>query len=545
MKYDCIVVGGGTAGCIVAARLSEDPERSVLLLEAGPDFPDFAQLPEMLKLGWGSVNLEARAAGAPYNWSFTGTATAEQAPMPVPRGKVMGGSSAINGQTFIRGAPEDFDTWASWGNDGWAYIDCLPYFRKLENDADFRDDFHGTGGPVPVRHHHRETWPATQEAFFQAATAAGYPYHPDVNHPEATGISLRAENNIDGVRWSMALAYVDLARHRLNLTIRPNVQANRVVLAPSNLPTGGELPSNLPGGGELPSTFPPTGGELQGGAFQAVGIEVESGGETFVVEGGEIILCAGAVASPQLLMLSGIGPAGQLEAQGIPVAVELPGVGQNMRDHPNVSVRFMVKEGLPPDPDAMRALRLRYTATGSGTPNDMILSPASLNTVVRDDNPAHSVNCGLYLAAGKGELRLESADPNAPPSMDYRYLEEDWDRERLREAVRLCVSFLRDSAYDEIIEDIIAPTPADLESDEALDAWLRRNISTSYHISGTCKMGAADDPMSVVDPRLRVRGVANLRIADASIMPDVVRANTNVTTMMIAERVADFIKTGS
>ena len=149
MKYDHIVVGGGTAGCIVAARLSEDPARSVLLLEAGPDFPDFAQLPNMLKLGWGTVNLEARAAGSPYNWSFTGKATPDQDPMPVPRGKVLGGSSAINGQTFIRGAPEDFDTWASWGNDGWSYIDCLPYFRNLENDADFRDDFHGTDGPVP------------------------------------------------------------------------------------------------------------------------------------------------------------------------------------------------------------------------------------------------------------------------------------------------------------------------------------------------------------------------------------------------------------
>ena len=168
----------------------------------------------MLKRGWGTVNLEARAAGAPYNWSFTGTATREQGPMPVPRGKVLGGSSAINGQTFIRGAPEDFDSWASWGNDGWSYIDCLPYFRKLENDADFHDDFHGTDGPVPVRHHHRETWPATQEAFFQAATSAGYPFHPDVNHPEATGISLRAENNIDGVRMSMALSYIDLVRHR-------------------------------------------------------------------------------------------------------------------------------------------------------------------------------------------------------------------------------------------------------------------------------------------------------------------------------------------
>ena len=511
MKYDHIVVGGGTAGCIVAARLSEDPARSVLLLEAGPDFPDFAQLPNMLKLGWGTVNLEARAAGSPYNWSFTGKATPEQDPMPVPRGKVLGGSSAINGQTFIRGAPEDFDTWASWGNDGWSYIDCLPYFRNLENDADFRDDFHGTDGPVPVRHHQRETWPSSQEAFFQAATAVGYPFHPDVNHPESTGVSLRAENNIDGVRMSMALSYIDPVRHRLNLTIRANVQANRVVLE----------------------------------GKRAVGVEVESDGETFVVEGGEIILCTGAVASPQLLMVSGLGPANQLNALGIPVAVDLPGVGQNMRDHPNVSVRYLVKEDVPPDPNGMRALRLRYTATGSDTPKDMILSPASLNTIVRDDNPAHTVNCGLYLAEGRGELWLESADPHASPSMDYHYLEDDWDRERLRECVRLCVSLLQHSAYDSIIEEITAPTPADLETDEALDGWLRRNISTSYHISGTCKMGPANDPMAVVDQQLRVRGVSGLRVADASIMPNVVRANTNVTTMMIAERAAEFIKAGN
>ena len=515
MKYDHIVVGGGTAGCIVATRLSDDPTRSVLLLEAGPDFPDFAQLPDMLKLGWGTVNLEARAAGSPYNWSFTGTATQEQAPMPVPRGKVLGGSSAINGQTFIRGAPEDFDTWASWGNDGWGYLDCLPYFRRLENDADFHDDFHGTDGPVPVRHHPRETWPVVQEAFFQAATAAGYPYNPDVNHPEATGISQRAENNIDGVRMSMALAYINPVRHRLNLTIRPNVQARRVAL------------------------------EEGSDGKRAVGVEVESGGDRFVVEGDEIILCAGAVASPQLLMLSGIGPAGQLAAQRIPVAVELPGVGQNMRDHPNVSVRFSVKEGTPEDPDAMRAVRLRYTATGSSTPHDMIISPASLNTVVRaGENPTHTVNCGLYLAAGKGELRLESDDPQTAPSMDYRYLEENWDRERLRECVRRCVSLLQHSAYDRFIQEITAPMPADLESDDALDLWLRRNISTSYHISGTCKMGPENDPMAVVDPQLRVRGVSNLRVADASVMPDVVRANTNVTTMMIAERVSDFIKAG-
>ena len=512
MKYDHIIVGGGTAGCILAARLSQDPERSVLLLEAGPEYPDFKQLPDSLKYGWGMLNLEARKAGGPFNWSYSGKTTPQQPElMPVPRGKAMGGSSSINGQTFIRGAPEDFDTWASWGNEGWSYLDCLPYFRKLENDADYAGDFHGSDGPVPVRRHHRDTWPPAQEAFYLACIASGYPDFPDVHDPESTGISLRAENNIDGVRMSMALAYLDPIRHRLNLTVKANVQVMKI---------------NFTG-------------------KRATGLDVESNDERFTVEGDQVILCAGAVASPHLLMLSGIGPADQLDALGIPVINDVPGVGQNMRDHPNVTVRFSVKEGTYDDPNGMRALRLRFTATGSKTPNDMILSPASMNTVIKEgDDPSHTINCGLYLAVGKGELRIVSSDPHTQPSMDYHYLEDSWDRERLREAVRKCVNLLKDQSYSEIIEERTAPTDADLVSDETLDDWLLRTVSTSYHISGTCKMGTEDDQQSVVDQHLKVRGVENLRIVDASVMPDVVRANTNVTTMMIAERAADFIKQG-
>jgi choline dehydrogenase len=462
---------------------------------------------------------------SPHNWQFVARATATALPMAVPRGKITGGSSAINSSAFYRGIPEDFDAWALCGNDQWSFDQLLPYFRKIETDVDYDDDDHGTDGPIFVHHAKREAWHWTQLAFYNACRAAGFPDSPDHNRPGASGVGPSISNNHHGVRFSTALGYLDPCRHRLNLTIRPNCMVHRILFD----------------------------------GHRAVGVEVASGAETFTVAADHIVLSAGAVGSPQLLMLSGVGPAAQLSSLGIPVIQDMPGVGQNLRDHPKVYVTWESKAAYPVEMKPARGgVWLRCSAPGSPLRNDININMGAFVTERvaasglrhRDqgrEDLAHryiEMMIALLLPVGSGELKLVSAAPHVQPSLNYNYLADPFDRQRLRAGVRLALKLAEYDDLKEIIGPLRDPTEADIASDAALDAWLLRQVTTYSHICGTCKMGPGSDAMAVVDQYGKVHGLEGLRVVDAAIMPDLVRAPINPTVVMMGERMAALMRQG-
>ena len=522
MNYDYIVVGAGSAGAILATRLTEDPKVSVLLLEAGPDYPNLESLPDEVRIG---LSTGADIITKDHNWQFWGNPSDRALPMPVPRGRVIGGSSSINGQVFLRGMPEDYDTWQEMGNTEWSYEKVLPYFRKLETDLDYSGDFHGSDGPIIARRHKREDWIESQRAFYNACKDAGFPDGPDQNHPDVTGVGPTPFNNPNGIRWSTNLGYLSMARHRLNLTIRAQCTSRKVLFERN----------------------------------KAIGMEVESEGESFNVYGDTIILSAGAVASPQLLMLSGVGPSDQLKPLGINVINDLPGVGQNLRDHPIMAALWSVKESHIQDPDAPRSqVAARYTAAGSNLRNDVKLAFNSFAIADsriehrKDSAPAGheadintpvgvKISVSLQLAESAGYMRLVSNDIHEQPELNFNYYSTEFDLKRGREGLLKAISLGESRYFANILDKRLQPSDDHIANEDSLNDWILRNATTGQHISGTCKMGPDSDELAVVNQSGDVRGLENLKVIDASIMPDCIRANTNATTMMIAERMLDLI----
>lgn len=521
MTYDVVIIGGGAAGSVLASRLAANAQTSVLLLEAGPDYPDPAHLPDEIKFGYTRY---AEAPDSEHNWALRGTITEEQGEIHVAQGKVIGGGSSINGQAMQRGFPEDFDAWAALGNDEWSYDKVLPYFRKSEHDLDIEDDFHGADGPMPVRRRQTGPWPAIQQAFYDACRQAGFGPTKDTNGQYPAGLGVAPSNNIDGMRMSAALTHLQPMRHYLNLTVRGRVFVRKLLIKDG----------------------------------KAVGVEAESGGKVFTVQAERVVLSAGAIRSPHLLMLSGIGSRDHLQQFDIPVVHHLPGVGQNLWNHLSAQMTFKVKDGiaLHMHPDAAH-FSLHYTSEGSSASNDMVLRttpvidprqervPGVRTKYLNGDVPPEQVariSCTLGLPDGAGYVRLASADPKVQPSFNYCYLQNPNDMRRVREGLRMAVRLLESDAYKDVADYRIHPTDAVLADDAALDRWIRQTVGTARHVSGTCKMGPDSDPMAVVDQYCRVKGIQGLWVVDASVMPRIPRSGgAHATVVMIGERVVDWI----